>query len=106
MMSILFVVMPLRRDSPRGQSLYIAVSKFFGTFLAWVATALTVTTSVTKQWPDNLASFWADSATHDRYPLTPLVNYLYLVVFLADILYIVLLHRRLRAAGIKPWRRF
>jgi hypothetical protein len=106
LMSFLFVVMLWRRGSSRGQSLYIAVAKFLGTFLAWLATALTVTTSPTKQWPDSFASFVVDSATHTSYPLTPLINYLYLVIFLVDVLYIVLLHRRLTAEGIRPWRRF
>jgi hypothetical protein len=104
LMSLLFLVMLFRRDSPRGQSLYIAIAKFFGTFFAWLATALTITTSPTQAWPDSFGSFWVDSATHDAYPLTPLINYLYLVVFVADLTYIVLLHRRLTAAGIRPWR--
>lgn len=106
MMSFLFVVMLLRRNSPRGQSIYIAITKFLGTFFAWLATALTVTTSVTKQWPDSFTSFVVASVTHNKYPLTPLINYLYLVIFLVDILYIVMLYRRLTAARLQPWLRF
>ncbi|WP_436536076.1 hypothetical protein [Actinoplanes sp. HUAS TT8] len=104
LMSVLFLVLLVRRDSPRGQSLYIAIAKFFGTFFAWLATALTVTTSTTQAWPDSFWSFWADSVRHNSYPLTPLINYLYLVVFVADIIYTVALYRRLKAADIRPWR--
>ena len=106
LMSILFIAMLLRRNSPRGQSLYIAGAKFLGTFLAWLATALTVTTSTTQQWPESFGSFVADSVTHTEYPLTPLINYLYLVIFVVDILYFTMLYRMLKAAGIKPWRHF
>ncbi|MFF3868187.1 hypothetical protein [Micromonospora sp. NPDC001898] len=106
MMSILFITMLVRRGSSRGQSLYIAVAKFLGTLFAWIATALTVTTSATQQWPDSPASFVTDSVTHQDYPLTPLVNYLYLLVFIADIIYIVMLRRRLKAEGVRPWRHF
>ncbi|MFC3892466.1 hypothetical protein ACFOWZ_13370 [Lentzea rhizosphaerae] len=106
MMSILFVTMLISRGSSRGQSLYIAFAKFMGTFLAWLATALTVTTSTTKALPDSFWSFWADSLSHDKYPLTPLINYLYLVVFVFDILYMVMLYKRLKADGIKPLRHF
>jgi hypothetical protein len=31
---------------------------------------------------------------------------LYLVIFVVDILYIAMLPRRLREAGISPWQRF
>jgi hypothetical protein len=105
-MSILFIAMLLRRDSPRGQSIYIAIAKFLGTLFAWLATALTVTTSPTNEWPESFTSFWVDSITHTEYPLTPLVNYLYLVIFFLDIAYIILLYRRLKADQINPWRRF
>lgn len=106
MMSFLFVAMLLRRDSVAGQSQYVAVGKWLGTLFAWLATALTVTTSHTNPLPDSPWSFMADSITHTSYPLTPLINVLYLVIFIVDILYIVMLHRRLKEAGISSWRRF
>ncbi|MBB5155615.1 transmembrane-type terpene cyclase [Saccharopolyspora phatthalungensis] len=106
MMSILFVAMFLRRDSIAGQSMYIAVGKWLGTLFAWIATALTVTTSQTQPVPESLWSFLAGSVTHSEYPLTPLINLLYLVVFIVDIVYIGLLHQRIRQQGLSPWRRF
>jgi hypothetical protein len=105
MMSILFVAMLLGRDGAGGQSMYIAVSKWLGTLFAWISTALTVTTSTSDPVPSSLASFLADSVTHEGYPLTPLINVLYLGVFVADVLYIVLLRARLRECGIALWRR-
>lgn len=105
-MSILFVAMLLRRDSPAGQSMYIAVGKWLGTLFAWIATALTVTTDSARQWPDNLWEFFSRSITHTAYPLTPMINVLYGITFLVDIFYIVLLYRKLKEHGISPWRRF
>lgn len=105
MMSILFVAMLQRRPGVGGQSMYIAIFKWLGTLFAYLATALTVTTSQAHPWPDSPWSFVADTVTHKSYPLTPLISLLYLVVFLVDILYIVLLHSRLKQAGISPWLR-
>lgn len=106
MMSFLFVAMLLRRNSVAGQSMYVAVGKWLGTLFAWLATALTVTTSYADPLPDSPWSFMADAGTHRSYPLTPLINMLYLVIFFVDILYIAMLHRRLKEVGISPWRRF
>ena len=106
MMSILFVAMLQQRPGVGGQSMYIAISKWLGTLFAYVATALTVTTSHDQPLPESLWSFAADSVTHREYPLTPLINVLYLVIFLVDILYIVLLRSRLKETVGSPWRRF
>jgi len=105
MMSFLFVAMLLRREGVGGQSMYIAIFKWLGTFLAYIATALTVTTSYANPWPESLSSFVVDTATHTTYPLTPLISVMYLVTFLVDILYIVLLYSRLKECRISPWRR-
>jgi len=106
MMSILYIVMLERRGSPAGQSMYIAVGKWLGTFSAWVATALTVTTSPSQTWPAGWRQFARDSVRHQEYPLTPLINVMYGWTFVLDAAYTVLLYRRLRLAGISPWRRF
>ena len=106
MMSILYIVMLERRGSPAGQSMYIAVGKWLGSFFAWVAAALTVTTSPSQTWPAGWRQFARDSLRHRSYPLTPLVNVMYGWTFVLDAAYSVLLYRRLRLAGISPWRRF
>ncbi|MEV0134050.1 hypothetical protein AB0H83_37000 [Dactylosporangium sp. NPDC050688] len=105
MMSLLFIGMLLRRDSPVGQSMYIAIGKWLGTLFAWIATALTVTTGPDQQWPRSLGSFLHGSLTSTDYPLTPLINVLYGVTFVVDVVYIVLLHRMLRRDGIAPFGR-
>lgn len=88
MMSALFVAMLLRRDSARGQSVAIAASKLLGTFFAFL-----------------LALFWSPPSLHhhwtsllpDRYtPVSPLIVVLYTGIFILDVLYLVLLHRKAR----------
>ncbi|MER7844809.1 hypothetical protein ABTZ03_12815 [Kitasatospora sp. NPDC096077] len=106
MMSFLFVAMLTRRDGVAGQSMYVAVSKWLGTLFAYIATALTVTTSPEHPLPSSVWSFVTDTVTSRNYPLTPLISVLYLVIFLVDILYIGLLYARLKEAGTSPWRRF
>lgn len=105
MMSLLFVAMLLGRDGVCGQSLNIAVLKWLGTLFAYMATALTVTTDFAHQWPASLSAFVVGTVTHTSYPLTPLINVLYLVVFCADILYIALLYSRLSGLKLSPLRR-
>lgn len=106
MMSVLYIVMLERRGSPAGQSMYIAIGKWLGTFCAWAATALTVTTSPSRTWPEGWRQFARDSMSNRSYPLTPLINVMYGWTFVLDAVYSVLLYRRLRLAGISPWRRF
>ncbi|MFI5855068.1 hypothetical protein [Streptomyces parvulus] len=106
MMSILYIKMLEDRGSPAGQSMYIAVGKWLGTLCAWIATALTVTTSPQRTWPTSWSDFGRKALGNRSYPLTPLINVMYGWTFLLDAAYCVLLHRRLRAAGMSPWRRF
>ena len=105
MMSMLFVSMLLRRDSPAGQSMWIAISKWQGTLFAWIATAITVTTDSTHQWPHSLWAFWSISIGHRTYPLTPLINVMYGVTFVVDIAYILLLRAKVKEHGLPVWRR-
>lgn len=105
MMSILYLKMLEDRGSPAGQSMYIALGKWLGTLCAWVATALTVTTSPQRTWPTSWSEFVKKSLGHRSYPLTPLINVMYAWTFLLDVAYCVLLHRSLKAAGMSPWRR-
>lgn len=106
MMSILYIKMLEDRGSPAGQSMYIAVGKWLGTLCAWIATALTVTTTPQRTWPTSWSDFTRQALGNRSYPLTPLINVMYGWTFLLDAAYCVLLHRRIRAAGMSPWQRF
>lgn len=106
MMSVLYIKMLEDRGSPAGQSMYIALGKWAGTLCAWIATALTVTTSPERTWPTSWSGFARDSLQHRAYPLTPLINVMYGWTFVLDAVYSVQLYRRLRSAGMSPWRRF
>ncbi|WP_256986825.1 hypothetical protein [Streptomyces sp. BR123] len=105
MMSILYLKMLEDRGSPEGQSMYIAIGKWLGTLCAWIATALTVTTSPQQTWPTSWSDFTRKSLGSRSYPLTPLINVMYGWTFLLDVAYCVLLHRSIKAAGMSPWRR-
>lgn len=105
LISVLFVGLLIRRRGVSGQSMYIAILKWVGTFLAWIATSLTVNTTAAHPWPSSPWAFVVDTVRHTAYPLTPLINFLYAVTFITDILYIVMLRSRLRECGIPLWRR-
>ncbi len=79
-MSILFVTMINQRGNVEGQSVYIAISKWLGSLAAF-------------------GFMLADGV------LSPVVNVIYAVVFLLDVLYIWLVYNRSHAEGINPWRR-
>ncbi|HSV67596.1 MAG TPA: hypothetical protein VLJ59_17045 [Mycobacteriales bacterium] len=106
MMSILYIAMLERRNSIGGQSMYVAVFKWIGTFLAWLATALTVTTSPEQPLPRSFREFASGSFRHRDYPLTPLINVTYWATFAVDAVYSRMLYKKIRAAGESPWRRF
>jgi hypothetical protein len=79
LMSVLFVNMLYQRGI-RGQSIYIGICKLVGTFAI------------------GLGYLLAD-------PASPLQWYLTLSILFFDVLYIVLLYRKIRAANLNPWTR-
>lgn len=81
LMSALFVQMLWRRNNADGQSVYIALCKLIGTAIPSVYFYL-------------------------LFPSSPLLIYLFIIIFLLDAVYLVQLYRKLQSAGIKPWRRF
>jgi hypothetical protein len=83
--SVMFVAMVFRRPTPSGQSLYIGLFKMIGTGSAMLATAL-------NPWPGTEQS--------------ALLPALYVFIFLFDLIYVVMIYRRVKAAGLNPWRRF
>jgi hypothetical protein len=80
MMSVLFVAMLLRRQDIKGQSIYIALGKMVGTLLPSILFFL-------------------------RFPNSPLLNFLYVSIFIFDLIYVVLLYAKHKDLGINPWTR-
>ncbi|WP_276497469.1 hypothetical protein [Pontibacter litorisediminis] len=80
LMSILFIQLLLKRNSPRGQSLYIALSKMIGTVFPSVLLYL--------YFPDSY-----------------FLILLYVSIFIFDMTYLLLLYFKIKAAGLSPWAR-
>ncbi|MFT2009903.1 hypothetical protein ACMA1I_14600 [Pontibacter sp. 13R65] len=80
LMSVLFIHLLLRRKSPTGQSLYIALSKMIGTM-----------------FPSLLFYMY--------FPQSYLLVVLYISIFVIDLVYVLLLYFQTKAAGINPWAR-
>ncbi|MFD2245126.1 hypothetical protein [Pontibacter ruber] len=80
LMSVLFIHMLLKRNSPQGQSLYIALSKMIGTLFPSVLLYL-------------------------YFPNSYLLILLYISIFIFDLLYFILLYFKIKAARLSPWTR-
>jgi hypothetical protein len=80
LMSVLFIRMFLKRNSSRGQSLYIGLSKMVGTL-----------------FPSLLFYLY--------FPQSYLLILLYAGIFVLDLVYVLLLYSKLKQEGIHPWRR-
>ncbi|WP_266204586.1 transmembrane-type terpene cyclase [Pontibacter kalidii] len=80
LMSILFIQLLLKRNSPRGQSLYIALCKMIGTVFPSVLLYL--------YFPDSY-----------------FLVLLYVGIFIFDMTYLLLLYFKIKAAGLSPWAR-
>jgi hypothetical protein len=85
MMSIMFITMLHRRNSPRGQSIYIAAFKMIGTLLASLAFGA---------YPPG-----------EMFVVSPLFPFLYISTLVFDAVYIVMVYRRCQEQGINPWKR-
>jgi hypothetical protein len=79
MMSVLFVAMLLKRRDVKGQSIYIALFKMAGTLLPSILFFL-------------------------RFPNSSLLNFLYVSIFVFDLIYAVLLYAKHKELGIDPWK--
>ena len=105
LMTYLFIDKYFRQKTLAGQSLYVAIFKFLGTLLAFAATCLEAFPIVN---PLGYASFWQyifDIISSDAYPLTNLVKMLYLVIFIGDIFYILMIHRLVQKNCRNVWMR-
>lgn len=83
MMSILFIAMLRSRGGLRGQSLYIALLKWLGTAAP------------------SLAYYLYEQKFHG----SALMSFLYVSIFLTDLLYVILVWRACAREGIRPWKR-
>ena len=81
LMSVLFVLMLLTRNSLAGQSIYIAIFKWLGTLLPCYY-------------------------FYRKYPKSHVLNTLYVGIFIFDVLYIGLIAYYANMAGINPWLKF
>jgi hypothetical protein len=77
LMSVLFVYLLLSSDRTQGQSIYIATTKMIGTAFASVMSFL-------------------------EFPSSPLLNFLYIAIFLCDGAYTVLLYQKLAVRDLRP----
>ena len=80
MMSILFVAMLINRNSVDGQSIYVGIFKMVGTLL-----------------PSFLF--------YETVPSDVFLNFLYVSIFVFDLLYVVILYLKHRELNVNPWRR-
>ncbi len=81
LMSALFISMLILRGNSRGQNIYIALTKMLGTLLVAIQ-----------------FHFIQKSSLNNH-----LLHFLYVSVFLMDLLYIVLLYQQLKKERINPW---
>jgi len=84
MMSVLFITMLQQRKSIAGQSIYIAIFKMLGTLLASVA-------------------FYTQTKTYSH---SPLLQFLFIAIFVYDVAYIFMLGKQLRMHRAKLFGRF
>jgi preprotein translocase subunit SecG len=77
-MSVLFVVMLQERKTAKGQSVYIGISKMIGTVFATIL-------------------------FHIRYPGSFLLHFLFLMIFIFDVIYIVMIYIVIRKKGMNPF---
>nr|WP_322711290.1 hypothetical protein [Nostoc sp. ChiSLP03a]MDZ8212494.1 hypothetical protein [Nostoc sp. ChiSLP03a] len=79
-MSMLFLYMLLSRSSVAGQSMYIAIAKMIGTACASLSVYLSQPSSI-------------------------LLAFLYVSIFLFDLVYSILLYLKIKEQQIAPWKR-
>ncbi len=84
MMSILFITLLRDRKTVNGQSIYIAIFKMLGTLMASVA-------------------FYTQTKTYSH---SLLMQFLFVAIFVYDVIYIVVLHNKLKLHHIRPFRRW
>ncbi len=104
MMSILFVGMLIQRDSILGQSIYIALGKWLGTFFAFFASFFGSAIDINATL--NVHQILTEIISNQTYSLKSTVKVLYPIIFMIDVFYIVLMYRKFRENKLNPWTRF
>ena len=97
-MSACFVSMLIRRKNMRAQSIYIAVSKSFGTLFVFLW--------VYFWFPANLHAVLTEIIPARTQPLSESIKVMYSIIIILDLTYIVLIYRECLKEGINPWIRF
>ena len=105
LMTYLFIDKYFRQKTLGGQSLYVAIFKFLGTLLAFAATLIEAVTTVKPLEYINLWQYVSEVISFDIYPLTNLVKMLYLLVFIGDIFYILMIHKLVQKNCRNVWMR-
>ena len=83
-------------DSVKGQSLYIALTKFLGTFVAFI---------LAIRWSPAFGTAVVDHRLRAPTPMQPLIYWIYPLILVFDVLYIRLVYQKCIDEGINPWRR-
>jgi hypothetical protein len=105
LMTYLFIDKYFRQKTLGGQSLYVAIFKFLGTLLAFVATLIEAITTVKPLEYINLWQYVSEIISFDIYPLTNLVKMLYLLIFIGDIFYILMINKLVQKNCRNVWMR-
>lgn len=108
--SILFIVLILRRNNVKGQSIYIAISKMLGTFSAVLAYNFFAAPPISPRLAIHLFHSvlnipLAPADPVPSYVGSTLLAVLGISIFVYDIIYIILVYRKCKEEGINPWRR-
>jgi hypothetical protein len=105
LMTYLFIDKYFRNKIIAGQSLYIAIFKFLGTFLAFIATCIEALTTVKPLEYVNFWQYFSEFIRFDTYPLTNLIKVLYLLVLIGDIFYIIMVYKLIQKNCSSVWMR-
>jgi hypothetical protein len=80
MMSVLFITMLVSRNSLKGQSFYIALLKMIGTLIPSILFFMLVSSNI-------------------------FLDFLYVAIFVFDVIYVVMIYVKHRELKLNPWRR-
>ncbi len=109
--SILFIVLILRRNNVKGQSIYIAISKMLGTLSAVIAYNFFTFPNIRPRMAIHIfhevfnIPLELSATAVPSYIGSTLLAVLGISIFVYDIIYIVLVYKKSKEAGLNPWRR-